>query len=1531
MRTATGMVIRPRREGGTVHKPTRSRLGAYGASDVGWMRRWATVVVTGALVCLVVTVSAAPALASWGIHRSFGAGELETPIGVAVDEAGSVYVGSERTYNDKFNVANELVAPSPFGGKSGSFFSGVAVNAAGHDVYSVGMSPPTIFVFNPETGQQEHEFEIPDADYPGGFAEITIAADAHGNVYIPDVSVNKVEIRNDEGGKPTGGVVEEINGLSEPEGVAIGPTGNVWVADTGVGKIEEFEPNGMLLKEIVSKGVQAVALDGSGDVFASIGGSGFEPNVIEFSSSGTKLAEFGKGLLSESSFGSPNGIAVDRTREIVYVADGGGNVIQRFTDWAVTTDAPSNLESGQAKLNGAIEVEPGVSVASCEFQYGSTTAYGSSVPCSPGGPYTTDTSVSAKLSGLSGDTHYRISIPNAGGEYTKVGTDQVFGPPEVDSESAEAVVTTTTLRARLTVLAAGASTCEAQYVAEAEYETSGYAHAQSVQCTTPIGNAPGEYNVETAEIEGLQANTSYHYRFLTTNEKFGTATGPGGEFATFGVAANSFAFEALGQANEQVTQAGTHPYELTDKFTLNTSTHRFTNGTTDPLAPDANAKDVITELPRGLIGNPEAVPKCEAYNVLRNDCSGAAQVGIVKVDTANPSEVAANGRPAGPHTAPIYNLVPPKGVAAQFGANVANLAEVHIDARVRTGGDYGVTAEVLNISTEEGLVAAEVTLWGVPAMEGHDGERYCPPVPPATAQLNPCSERGPLIPFLTNPTACAGEREARMTVEPWQEDNPPVVVPASAKMPPITGCGKLDFKPSMTIQPTSSASDSSTGLHVELKVPQNESPTGLAEADLKDAKVTLPEGVTVNPSSANGMAGCPLLTGKEGHPGVSGIDLENGEPANCPDASKVGKVTIKTPLLEEELTGGVYVAEQNANPFKSLLALYIAVEDAERGVVVKLAGHVELDPITGQLTTTFDENPQLPFEDLKLDFFGGERAPLATPRTCGSYQASSVLEPFSHQGAPGEEGAPDAEPFIAPFSITSGPGGSVCEAPPFSPSFTAGTTNDAAGAFTPFVMNVTRKDGEQTLSTIALEMPPGISGMVSAVTLCPEAQANAGDCPAVSRIGHVRVSAGVGNEPIVLPEAGRGEDPVYLTGPYKGAPFGLSVIVPAEAGPFNLDENGHPIVVRAKVEVDPHTAQVTVVSDPMPTRLQGIPLDVRDVEVVVDKPGFIFNPTNCDAMSVAGAIGSNEGASENVSSRYQAADCANLPFKPSFSTSTQATHTRNDGAYLHVVVRSGPGEANIGSIKVDVPKKLPSRLSTLKLACTEAQFAANPAGCPTGSKVGTATATTPVLPVVLSGPAYFVSHGGAKFPELVIVLQGDNVTLELAGETFINSAGITSSTFHSVPDVPVTRFDLVLPTGPDSVLAGNGNFCTGTLHMPTEIKGQNGAVIKQETKVAVTGCKPTVTVVRHGVKGAKATVVASVPSAGKLIVTGDGLVGGTKTLKKAGEATLDLSLSKQEQLFLARHPGRKLKVRVHLLFEPTHGSHLSTSVTLLMR
>ncbi len=913
-------------------------------------------------------------------------------------------------------------------------------------------------------------------------------------------------------------------------------------------------------------------------------------------------------------------------------------------------------------------------------------------------------------------------------------------------------------------------------------------------------------------------------------------------------------------------QAGSHPYAVTGTFVLS-----------QEGGGGGNLKDAKLELPPGFVGDPNATPQCTYQLFIRalkayaekgvgGGCPNESAVGLATayVTIAGTEELDAT-------TAPVYNMVPPKGVAAEFGFLVLHTTPVFLQVSVRTGGDYGVTLSTPDISQAVDLAASKVTIWGVPADPRHDpwrgsclrsqaaapapieevgqglregedevegplygvGEES--PLGGLPESVGDCSSQAPRLPLLVNPTSCGVPRTATLGVESWEE--PGVFRSGSVSMPELTGCEKLDFSPTITAQPDGPGGSTPTGLNVDVHVPQETllNPVGLAEADVKNTMVALPEGVQISPAAAGGLLACSPAQ----------VGLHDAEPVTCPEASKVGTVEVDTPVLNEPLKGAAYLATQDENPFGSLIALYVVAEAPVAGVSVKVAGQVSLDPVTGQIVTTFDETPELPFSDFKLDFFGTDRAPLSTPALCGTYTTTSAFEPWS--------GTPAVQPS-ASFQITSGPAGSACLSPrPFAPVFEGGTTNIQAGAYTPLTMTMTRPDADQPLGKLSVVFPPGISAGLQNVKLCEEPQAASGECPAESQIGQVIASAGLGNDPYSV-EDGK----AYITGPYEGAPFGVDVVVPAIAGPFNLGTE----VVRSKVEVDPTDAHLTVVSDPFPTILDGIPLQLQHINVTVNRPGFVFNPTSCEPMKLTGELESSEGASANVSSPFQVSNCGSLSFKPEFKVSTEAKTSRIEGATLHVKLTLPSGaegtKANVKEVKVSLPKQLPSPLKTLQKACTEKVFAENPSNCPVASRVGEAHVTTPVLEGGLKGPAYFVSHGGAKYPELIMVLTGeDGVTVQVHGETFISKQGITTATFATVPDVPFSTFELELPKREFPALSANGNLCqaqaAGKLLMPTEMVGQNGDTITQQTKISVTGC-PKSKKVAHKKKGKRGHV-----------------------------------------------------------------------------
>jgi hypothetical protein len=826
-------------------------------------------------------------------------------------------------------------------------------------------------------------------------------------------------------------------------------------------------------------------------------------------------------------------------------------------------------------------------------------------------------------------------------------------------------------------------------------------------------------------------------------------------------------------------------------------------------SPDGNVKDIDVALPPGLIGNTGALPKCTQVGLLGNgfaaNCPPEAQVGVARITSYF----------FGPYVSPaaVYNLAPPPGVAGQFGFNIAGVL-VLVNAGVSNrDGSYTVEAVSSNISQGLALGDTSLTFWGVPAAAVHDGERvprggFFPSEPsestPSTAEKRP---------LMSNPTSCSGESlRISARADSWQQ--PGVYHEASFDRDSddqpllIAGCENLPFEAAIEARPTTQWADSPSGLSVALTIPQDENPDGLRTADLKKAVVTLPAGMAVNPASASGLGSCT----------VAQIGLDDEGPAQCPDSSKIGSVEIETPLLEDPLRGSVFLAKQGQNKFGSLLALYIAVDDPKSGVILKLPGRVETDPASGRVTASFDDNPQLPFEQLRLELFGGPRASLVTPPSCGTYTTTAELSPWSKTAS---INAADS------FQIVAGPGGAACPDGGFSPKLEAGSTNPIAGAHTSFALRVTRDDGSQRLRDLTVTLPEGMLAKLKGIPYCPDSAlagipasegTGAGQlanpsCPLASQIGRVDVGAGAGPSPLFV-ETGK----AYLAGPYKKAPLSMVVVTPAVAGPFDLGN----VVTRVALEVNPATARVTATSDPLPSILQGIPLDLREVRVSLDRSGFTLNPTSCDPMSVDGTISSVGGKSANVSDRFQVTNCAALGFAPKLSLSLKGATKRARYPALRAVLAAKPGQANIGRVSVALPKSAFLAQNHIRTVCTRVQFAA--AACPAGSVYGYATATTPLLDQPLSGPVYLRSSNN-KLPDLVAALDGQ-IEIDLVGRIDSVNGGIRT-TFESVPDAPVSKFVLSMKGGKKGLLVNSRDLCKSTNRATVLIDGQNGKAADQ--------------------------------------------------------------------------------------------------------
>lgn len=913
------------------------------------------------------------------------------------------------------------------------------------------------------------------------------------------------------------------------------------------------------------------------------------------------------------------------------------------------------------------------------------------------------------------------------------------------------------------------------------------------------------------------------------------------------------------------TQAAGHPPFGITAFEFNSEAKTLGS------EPVGNVRNIRVDVPPGLAANPEALPKCSIAAFEKDECEGPTQVGIDELVVFTP--------PLGPNvpiTGTVYNLEQPEGIPLEFGIHVslAGVVNEHIFlvGHLSWSTDYHEYFEINNVSQTIPILKSKLIFYG-------------------TAGTG----------FLTLPSECSSSTTSHLRVESYTGE----VSETETHTPVgVEGCGNAPFKPSVSVTPGDSQSDRPDGALVKVTVPQSAAATEINSSDLRNAVVTLPEGMTLNPPAANGLTSCSDAQ----------IGIKTANPVTCPPASKIGTVKIETPDLPAgSLAGNVYLGQPLSSEPASGEEYRIFIDaESVHGVSVRLEGHVGANPSTGRLTTTFTDNPQLPFRELILAFEGGEKAPLANPLMCGLATTNASFTPYS--------GTPAAEPFMS-FPIDFDGKGGACPSPlPFALSQSATTTPTTGGAGTSFNFSLARGEGQQYVSKLTTVLPPGLVGKIPSVTLCAEPQAQRGECTAASQIGTVSASLGSGSPLLTLPGT------AYLTGPYGNAPYGLSVVVPAEkVGPYNYGK----IVTRAAINVEPFTSRI-VVSSQLPTIVGGVPLRLRSIDVDVNRPNFAINPTSCAALNTETTLTSTFGTNQSLSTPFQATACSALAFAPKLTASTNAKTSRANGAILVVKVAYPTGlQANIKSVLVTLPKLLSSRDSTLNNACPEATFNASPLSCPPLSKVGSATVATPVLPDKLTGTAIFVSHGGAAFPDLDLVLQGDGVTVILIGNTNI-SKGVTTSNYASIPDVPVSSFEVRLPTGKDSVLSAIGNLCKSSLIMPTTITAQNGKVIKQNTKVAVGDCP--ITVISHRIRGHKAIIEAKVFSAGRVTASGKDLSTRLKRPGKAKIVTIEVPLSNAGLRALARHR-RGVKLHVRLGFAPKAKKipKSSASVTLMFK
>jgi hypothetical protein len=892
----------------------------------------------------------------------------------------------------------------------------------------------------------------------------------------------------------------------------------------------------------------------------------------------------------------------------------------------------------------------------------------------------------------------------------------------------------------------------------------------------------------------------------------------------------AFALEEFGLSFEEkggapALQAGSHPFAVTSRLSFHT--------VPDPTfgeVPDGALKDLDVELPTGLVGDPTAVPACsnkDFINIIPStklpSCSDSSAVGVITIKTLD------NSNAISYNSAPVYNLVPPAGAVQKLGFAPFGLPNALVFT-VKDAQPYNVVTRLRNSPQVEPIYAAKLTLWGNPADPAHDSLRgHC--VQPSgfvpTEEIfttgGQCPSGVAEKPYITLPRAC-GPLSGSYLATAWQAFPPSS---GNIAIPTLNGCERIGFGPTIGVATTTSAAQSPTGLNFNLDVADENltSPAGLAQSDIRKAVVTLPEGMTLNPSLAEGLGACTRAD-------LARETLAAAPGEGCPASSKVGTVEVETPLLEEKLDGSLYTAKPFENEAGSLIAVYLVIKNPNLGVIIKQTLKVVPDETTGRLTTVAEGIPQLPFSHFRLKFRGGERAPLTTPSGCGTYNASAVLTPWS--GGP-------AVTTTKAFQIVTGAGGGGCGQSPFTPSFEAGTLAPLAGSYSPFVLNLSRPASAPRLSSIETTLPEGMLARLAAVTECPAAaiaaartrsgpnqgalELAAPSCPASSEVGTVTVGAGSGAQTYVGGKA-------YLAGPYKGAPLSLVVIAPAVVGPFDLGS----VVVRNALYVNPTTAQVRAVSDPLPSILQGIPTELRSVSIELGKPKFTLNPTSCEPMKVTGTATSLIGQSAPLASRFQVGGCQGLDFAPKLSMQLIGKTTRAKNPALKAVLTQPTGQANIKRVSVVLPKSEFIDNRHINNPCTRVQFNAD--ACPASSILGRATAYSPLLAKPLTGPVYFRSNGGEReLPDLVAALHGQ-IDVTVVG--FIDSVkkkGTDTSRvrtrFQTVPDAPVSRFVLQLKGGKQGLLQNSENLCKGTRHAQVKMVGHNGKTHDQSPVVRV--------------------------------------------------------------------------------------------------
>jgi len=889
--------------------------------------------------------------------------------------------------------------------------------------------------------------------------------------------------------------------------------------------------------------------------------------------------------------------------------------------------------------------------------------------------------------------------------------------------------------------------------------------------------------------------------------------------ATFGIVDGSFKadfFEEDGLA--PVRKASSHPDLATFAFDFNTVSRPT------PIKPNRKAeidtiRDLQVDLPPGFLGDPTVLGECTAAELSFGDCPASSQMG--RVDLA---VFPIGGEHYRPISSGVFNMVHPRGSVADL-AFVFASAPVHIRAELDPTNNYAIKTRVSDINESLPPFHQKLTVWGIPAASGHDSERCLVDGSEELDTSSTCPTDQPEKPFLTLPAECEVDNTMRLHhYDSWQNTGtfgPDITYGMPGR---LTDCDKPRFEPDLRVVPTGFAANTPTGLNVHITVSQNDNPSAQSTPPVKSTVVTLPEGMALSPSFADGLQGCT----------PSQIGLGTDAAVACPDSSRIGEVELSSPLLPKALEGSMYLAKQGENPFGSLIAFYLALHDTEeRGVLVKVAGKADLDPQTGQITTSFEDLPQFPFEDLTLKFRSGDRAPLINPPSCGKHTIAARMTSYAR---------PDEEVDVSnTYEVNEGPGGTPCANDPalrpFAPTLIGGTLNSLAGAFSPMELRISRSDAEQEISSVEAIAPPGLIASLRGVGRCSEvqiAQAEARSmpgqgaeeiaqpsCPATAQIGALEAAAGAGSSPIYVPGK------VYLAGPYKGAPLSGVAVVPAMTGPVDLGV----VVVRSPAFVDPRTAQLRILTDRFPQMVNGVLIRVRDVRIHLDRPHFTLNPTNCEPMRIAATLRSTEGATSAAQNRFQVGECGALGFRPKLTLKLTGGSKRGGHPALTGTYRPRSGDANLRGLVLRLPRSAFLDQGHIRTICTRVQFAAK--ACPPGAIYGFARAYTPLLDSPLEGPVYLRSSSH-ELPDVVAALHG---LIDVEAVASIDSVkGGIRATFTEVPDAPLEKVEVRMQGQKKGLIVNSTDLCRNPHRANASFGAQNGKTLSARPVVKPT-CK----------------------------------------------------------------------------------------------